>query len=711
MNYLKSFMFFNFLLLCISTSLFAKEINLSREQLEVKLNALDKQDSARIDILNKLVKLCWRTCPDEAAQHGDESLELLNKFPNARLEAELLNFLPRVYLSQGDNVKTEKLITQGVVAAKKINDKALLSFNLFNQAIYHSTNDNSVFALDTYKQLAETYIHLEDYRALGSTYNNIGNIYKKFGDLGKALEYFQLALPNVERYSKNYDYANTLMNIGEIYHQMDDLTQAKFNVFEGMSKITEVDAPLSFVEGYMRLADIYTDSHEYNKALEALNKAEKLAIKYKFISRQVGIYFLQITYGLAVDDVNFAQNALNKTREIASEKLPDFAHIGLSYYGAKIAVKKGDFKLAEKLLQPIIDGKKYEERFYASYDAINIILATKEKLGKVEEANKIIKEIFQQYQNNIEDNKKSQAEQFAVLYKNSEKEKKISELTALTAKQKLENLVEKQEKQNLIYIQLFVGLIFIALFIIGYQRHKILKREAVIANKLIEDKKQFFSDVSHELRTPLTVFKLKVKKLEYAIFDDPKIIYKQLYDRIDGFTNLVNDISLLAQNDKNELELQLNEVDLKPYIESSVETLQLLATDNNLKLETSLNINDTDIARLDPQRITQVCNNLFSNSCRYTNSPGIIKFTANVSNQALAISIEDSAPGLTLEEFKQLFDRLYRADISRSKVLGGSGLGLSICKDLIELHTGEIKAQASELGGIKIDILLPLNNL
>lgn len=320
-------------------------------------------------------------------------------------------------------------------------------------------------------------------------------------------------------------------------------------------------------------------------------------------------------------------------------------------------------------------------------------------------------EIFQQYQNNIEDNKKSQAEQFAVLYKNSEKEKKISELTALTAKQKLENLVEKQEKQNLIYIQLFVGLIFIALFIIGYQRHKILKREAVIANKLIEDKKQFFSDVSHELRTPLTVFKLKVKKLEYAIFDDPKIIYKQLYDRIDGFTNLVNDISLLAQNDKNELKLQLNEVDLKPYIESSVETLQLLATDNNLKLETSLNINDTDIARLDPQRITQVCNNLFSNSCRYTNSPGIIKFTANVSNQALAISIEDSAPGLTLEEFKQLFDRLYRADISRSKVLGGSGLGLSICKDLIELHIGEIKAQASELGGIKIDILLPLNNL
>lgn len=709
MKYIKILIFFTFIFLICTTTVFANNSQ-TQQQLESKLNKLNQQDAARIAILNQLVRLCWRTCADFAEKYGGESLVLLKQYPNAKQEAELLNFLPRVYIARGDKTTAEKMISAGVEASKISGDKALLSYNLFNQAIFHSVNDNSVLALDTYKQLEQTYRELKDNRALGNVYNNIGNIYKKFGDLGKALENFQLALPLVEQYSKKFDHATTLMNIGDIYHQMEDLEQAQLNILKGMKIFNKADAPLVYVEGNMRLADLYIDTQEFIKAKTALNTAETLSIKNKFTSRQVGIYFLKITYGLEIDDINYAESALNKINEISSDKLPNFTHIGMSYYGAKIAFKKGEYQLAEQLLQPIIDEKKYEERFYASYDAINIILETKEKLGKTEEANRIIKEIFQQYQNNVEENRQSQAEQFAVLYKNSEKEKKISELKALSAKQKLDNLLEKQEKRNLIYMQLIVALIFIALFTFSIQRHKRLKRETEITNKLIEDKKQFFSDISHELRTPLTVFKLKVKKLEYQIFDDPKIIYEQLYDRIDGFTNLVDDISLLAQNDKNELELHLEKVKLKPYLETAAESLQLLASDNNLSLEVDLNIKDDQIIVFDIARITQVCNNLFSNSCRYTNNPGKIMFLAGVCDSKLKLCIEDSAPGLTVEQHEQLFNRLYRADISRSRDLGGSGLGLSISKGLIELHGGTIKTEPSHLGGVRIIVTLPLNN-
>jgi two-component system sensor histidine kinase BaeS len=114
-------------------------------------------------------------------------------------------------------------------------------------------------------------------------------------------------------------------------------------------------------------------------------------------------------------------------------------------------------------------------------------------------------------------------------------------------------------------------------------------------------------------------------------------------------------------------------------------------------------------AWLDPSRIIQLMDNLLTNSIKYTSKEGTVQLRLRQENNLAVISISDSAPGVPDDALDKLFDHLYRVDSSRNRQSGGSGLGLAICKRIVEGHHGSIKASHCELGGITIDITLPLN--
>ena len=114
--------------------------------------------------------------------------------------------------------------------------------------------------------------------------------------------------------------------------------------------------------------------------------------------------------------------------------------------------------------------------------------------------------------------------------------------------------------------------------------------------------------------------------------------------------------------------------------------------------------------RADWERLYQVFSNLLNNSLNYTAEGGMIKVTLTASSSLLQIIIEDTAPAVSDKDLTRLFDRLYRADSSRSRNTGGSGLGLSICKTIILAHKGTIQLDHSTLGGLKVSITLPLLN-
>ena len=104
----------------------------------------------------------------------------------------------------------------------------------------------------------------------------------------------------------------------------------------------------------------------------------------------------------------------------------------------------------------------------------------------------------------------------------------------------------------------------------------------------------------------------------------------------------------------------------------------------------------------------QLFSNILDNSLKYTDADGILNVHLDYPSGQIVIEFEDSAPGVWEDELNRLFDRLYRVEGSRSRISGGAGLGLAICKNIVEAHAGSISAHPSALGGLLIRISLPV---
>ncbi len=237
----------------------------------------------------------------------------------------------------------------------------------------------------------------------------------------------------------------------------------------------------------------------------------------------------------------------------------------------------------------------------------------------------------------------------------------------------------------------------------------------VLAETLEKNQKnryQWMSDTSHELRTPLTVLRAQLIAIQDGIFIADEKRVQLFIDEIDNLSHLVNDLYQLSSSDAGGLTYQ--KVALNP-----IELLVQIIDNFKAKLEhNSLTITCHSLERLlsdnhcnllaDKERLKQLFSNLLENCCRYTHSPGTILISAHYDKHFLDIIIEDSAPGVAKESQEKLFERFYRVEQSRNRNHGGSGLGLSLCQQIVAAHQGTISAFDSSLGGLSIKISLPI---
>ena len=132
--------------------------------------------------------------------------------------------------------------------------------------------------------------------------------------------------------------------------------------------------------------------------------------------------------------------------------------------------------------------------------------------------------------------------------------------------------------------------------------------------------------------------------------------------------------------------------------------------DKNISINRLYNRNQAVLMLGDAKSLAQLVSNIIENSYRYTDAGGEIQLALSKQEHAIVLTIDDSAPGVPDNALPKLFERLYRVDKSRSRAHGGSGLGLSICQNIVQMHGGQIQAQHSPLGGLQIAISLPLKD-
>lgn len=216
-------------------------------------------------------------------------------------------------------------------------------------------------------------------------------------------------------------------------------------------------------------------------------------------------------------------------------------------------------------------------------------------------------------------------------------------------------------------------------------------------------RRNMIADIAHELRTPLSVIQANLEAMLDGVLPTTPQEIASLRDEVALLTRLVADLRLLSLAEAGQLKLERVQTDLGAVVSRVVERMQPQAELAGVTLEVEVTP-ELPSVHADADRISQVVNNLVSNALRYTPAGGKItvhvwpEMTAN-DQATVAVSVTDTGTGIASEDLPYVFDRFYRADKSRSRSSGGSGIGLAIVKQLVEAHGGRVWVESPVFNG------------
>ena len=206
-------------------------------------------------------------------------------------------------------------------------------------------------------------------------------------------------------------------------------------------------------------------------------------------------------------------------------------------------------------------------------------------------------------------------------------------------------------------------------------------------------RRRLIGDVAHELRTPLTAIKGSAEGLMDGVLPASDETYQQIHNEAERLNKLVNDLQELSRVESNAIQLDIKPVEVSRLIETVTKRMQFQFDEKRVTLTRSLP-QDPMLVLADEDRALQVLTNLLGNALQYTPESGRVIVTIEREKTMAKFSIRDSGIGIPAEHLAHIFDRFYRVDKSRSRTHGGSGIGLTISKHLVEAQGGRIWAES-----------------
>lgn len=231
-------------------------------------------------------------------------------------------------------------------------------------------------------------------------------------------------------------------------------------------------------------------------------------------------------------------------------------------------------------------------------------------------------------------------------------------------------------------------------------------RMAADLENVEQRRRELVVDLSHELRTPLTVLKGYLEGLGDGTVEASPELYQRLARETGRLQRLVNDLQELSKLEAGYLPIQAQVVDLAPLLNNLVQRFADQLGDRPIALNLDCPPNLPPVTA-DPERVEQILVNLLGNALRYTDA-GEITLRARGQLDRVWLAVQDTGAGIAPEDLPYVFERFWRADRSRDRNSGGTGIGLTICRRLVEVQGGEIQVD-SELGqGSEFRFWLPI---
>ncbi len=618
------------------------------------------------------------TKTDSALILGNQMLELAKNKKNFTYEVEALTELGKIYFEKKENEKATTHYTKGLELALSKQDSFLYSEKLFKLGgLYINYNDYTK-AFKTLLKSGEFSRIIEDSINIGWSSGEIGTIFAHFGDFKEAEKYYLKHLESSAKYNIKHSIAGAKGNLGYINNELGDVEKSIKYYTDAIALAKEIGRHEYASLGTSNLIDILIKNKRFITAQEQVKEYETVTSQFttskytKSFSLNINLWKCQIDLGLG----NYTK-ALTECEEC--EKI-----YKVNNWELESDILKSFYEINKKLNRPATALNYYEKYQVLMNDE-------KEDNARAEIQNII-------FNNQLATDSIAQArdkEQLNVAYE--------------------EGLRKKNQIKNLyLGIGLLILLSAITYFLVS---RKIAAEERKRIKETNQLKNALFTNITHEFRTPLTVIKGMTATIKSDLQnkkpEDVQNSIEMIERNSNNLLHLVNEMLDLSKIESGNMELQLVQSNVIPFIKYLGESFNSYAQENEISLTIYSEI-ESLLMDFDSKKLTSIMSNLLSNAIKFTEEQGKIIVHINEvvekDQSYLFLKIQDSGIGIASEELPYIFNRFYQTDASTVRKNEGTGIGLALTKELVELMNGTIKVKSTLGKGTEFSVRIPVTN-
>lgn len=522
----------------------------------------------------------------------------------------------------------------------------------------------------------------------------MGVINKERGNYQESFDLLQNSLTINKEIKFEEGIAKTNNNLGVLFKALGFTDEAlEYYIEANNTKYIKTDSVLLAIVN-INIANVKVAQEKYEEAIILYTSYLPYFMQLKDTAKVMAIY---INYGDAeskrvAGNLNEALSLFKKSEELAELSGDSFFIMLSNKYIGNLLLKSNQleeayprlmlaFELAEKLGHPqnILE---IATNLKTYYDTLNN------------------EERFKHYQNIMDDielelNKDESSKAISTIIKNK--------------KDQIDNKKMKNQKR-LIFIFLMVFVVSIILIFTLYRNYQHKQRANKLLTEMDELKTRLYSNITHELRTPLTLI---LGPLEQMLSSETekkpsRKQVKMMRKNANSLLNLVNQMLDLSKIDANSIKLELVEEDINKFLRRHFTAFASTAEQKSINFNVSL-LKEKNIRIFDSSKLEKIINNLVSNAIKYTPKNGEVKCIANFPKaNLLELIIEDTGIGIPAQEIEKIFDRYHQIKSVDTFNTVGTGIGLSLTKELVQLMHGEIEVKSEANSGTKFIVTIPL---
>jgi signal transduction histidine kinase/DNA-binding response OmpR family regulator len=571
------------------------------------------------------------------------------------------------------------------------------SLHLRGDALYEQGKYEA--SLPFYRRELAMALDLKDLSLQGRALNRIGGLKQNTGEYDSSLIYLTQAAKIKEQIGDKLEVAIIYSNIGNVFSDMKLPDKAIEWLEKSLAiRLSLPDSERGAIIAYNNISIAYNGKQDYNKAIEYAQRGYDLAV-------QTGNKFLAGVLAGSLGHLWMEKKELDKSIEM-SEK----AAVLLTEANRKPNLVFPLVNLADAWFQKGDNAKalEYNDRGYAIMEELKLIEPLEvyyenyaniyESQGNHKQALFWFKKFMALDDSLFNKEKLNAVAEAEARFQNEKKEAQL-------ARQQLE--LERQSSQKR---TILIGAVAALLALGGgfqyfRSKQKIRQKEAELTAQLRQAeteklremdamKTAFFANVSHEFRTPLTLIISPLRKLLDNPAEKPNpSLYRTMLLSGERLLELVNQLLDLTKAEAGRLELQAAEADVLPLLRGVAGSFTSLADVRQIRFETAMPQGEIP-ASFDKDKLSKIVANLLSNSFKFTPEAGTVRLEVNTDKENLLLTVSDTGIGIEPSELPHVFERFYRAKEAMRAEVAGSGIGLALTKELVELHGGSIGVES-----------------